>query len=138
MIRTLRCSSALLIAALGSLPASATDQPITIAMHEPMAARHVQDIKHATLNATAPAISNVRAAIEIDPTSAADYSYRGQFQAERGFLELALDDLSTAARLARDSRDDIQQKILMRAFAPTEAADAAGLDDGFSRVAYYR
>lgn len=138
MTRRSICLAALVIASFGTVPASADDQKITIAMHEPMAIRHVASAPDAALNPTEPAISNVSTAIDIDPTSAAEYSYRGQFQAERGFLELALDDLSTAARLARDSRDDIQQKILMRAFAPTEPIDAGGLNDGFSRVAYYR
>ena len=138
MTRRTLCLATLVIASFGAVPASADDQKITIAMHEPMAIRQVASVPDAALNPTGQAISNVSAAIEIDPTRAADYSYRGQFQAERGFLELALDDLSTAARLARDSRNDIQQKILMRAFAPTETTDAASLNDGFSRVVYFQ
>jgi hypothetical protein len=136
MTRTLGCFAALVVSAFGSMPASATDQTMTIAMNEPMAARHVP--VQPTLNP-----NNLRAAIEIDETNPDDYIYRALFQLERGELELALNDARKAFQLAphedyRDFRNNIEQRISLRSFRVSEATNAAGLKDGFSRVAYYR
>lgn len=141
MTRRLSYFAALALAAFGSMPASAIDRQAdttTIAMNEQVETIGQPAVLHARLNPAEPAVSAVRDAIEIDKTSAADYSYRAQFQAERGFLELALADLSTAAEIARFSRDEMQQKILLRAFEPTAATNADGLTDGFSRVVEYK
>lgn len=137
MTRHIACFAALVVAAFGSVPASATDrqaETTTIAMNEPLEIRTRPGALDAALTPSVPAVSNVSAAIEIDTTSAADYTYRAQFQAERGFLELAVADMNTAAELALDARDKLQQQILLRAYDTTSISPAATLDGGFSRV----
>jgi tetratricopeptide (TPR) repeat protein len=146
MTRPLGCFAALVIAALGSVPASATDRQAsttTVAMNESVETRDQAGAPHAAYKPIKRA-SDVSAAIAIDPTDAADYSYRGQFQAERGFLELAVSDLQKAVQLDpenddyRDLRNKYQHKLSLQAFAVTAATYSVGLTDGFSRVAYYR
>lgn len=138
MTRRTICLATLVIASFGSLPASADDQKITIAMHEPMTVRHTPDIRNVALNST-----NLRAAIEIDETNPDDYFYRAHFQAQREEPQLALNDARKAVQLApsdeyRDFRNDLEYRVSMRSFDVTEANHAAGLTDGFSRVAAYR